>query len=47
MDDDLVRASLRFGIGRFNTAQDIDVAAEVIAEHVKRLRSLASPRAHP
>lgn len=38
--DDLTRASLRFGIGRFNTGDEIDFAVERIAESVSRLRSL-------
>ena len=42
LNDDAVRASLRFGIGRFNTQQEIDMAAERIAEVVARLRKLSS-----
>jgi cysteine desulfurase len=33
------RASLRFGLGRFNTADDVDRAVEVVAEAVRGLRS--------
>ncbi len=40
LDDDLVRASLRFGLGRFNTEADIDRAADLLSEQVMRLRSL-------
>jgi cysteine desulfurase len=36
----LSRASLRFGIGRFNTADEIDFAAEYVATAVMRLRRL-------
>lgn len=36
----LSRASLRFGLGRFNTAEEIDFAAVYVAEAVSRLRSL-------
>jgi cysteine desulfurase len=36
--DTLTRASLRFGLGRFNTAEDIDVAVAHAAETVRRLR---------
>lgn len=40
IDEDLVRASLRFGLGRFNTAEDVDVAIETVAAAVDRLRKL-------
>lgn len=40
LPDALVRASLRFGLGRFNTAEEIDTAAAHVAEVVQRLRSL-------
>jgi cysteine desulfurase len=39
---DLTRASLRFGIGRFNTEEEIDFAASAVAESVQRLRALVS-----
>jgi cysteine desulfurase len=42
LGDDLTRASLRFGIGRFNTAEEIDYAAGAVAENVQRLRKLSS-----
>jgi cysteine desulfurase len=42
LDDDLARASLRFGLGRFTTEDEIDIAIEVVAEAVSRLR-LSSP----
>lgn len=42
LPDALVRASLRFGIGRFNTAEEIDRAAEAVIAAVQRLRA-ASP----
>ncbi len=40
LDADLVRSSLRFGLGRFNTEEEIDFAAEIVAEAVARLRKL-------
>ena len=40
IDDDLVRASLRFGLGRFNTAEEIDFAAASVTDAVRRLRQL-------
>jgi cysteine desulfurase len=42
IDDDLVRASLRFGLGRFNTVEEVDFAIETVAETVNRLRQLSS-----
>ena len=42
VDDDLVRASLRFGLGRFNTAEEIEFAISTVAEAVSRLRELSS-----
>ena len=42
LGDDLTRASLRFGIGRFNTAEEIDYAVGAVAENVHRLRKLSS-----
>lgn len=40
--DDLVRSSLQFGLGRFNTAEEIDYAIEAVANVVCRLRKLSS-----
>src|SRR5580698_5451779 len=42
LDDDLVRASLRFGLGRFNTAEEVEFAIATVAESVRRLRELSS-----
>jgi cysteine desulfurase len=39
-DEDRVRGSVRFGIGRFNTADEIDRAAALLAAGVERFRSL-------
>ena len=38
LSDELAYASIRFGIGRFNTVEDIDRAAEVVIETVRSLR---------
>jgi len=40
LSDDLTRASLRFGLGRFTTAAEIDFAVKTVCQAVKRLRQL-------
>jgi cysteine desulfurase len=40
--DDLTRASLRFGLGRFNTDADVDFAIEAVSEAVASLRKMSS-----
>jgi cysteine desulfurase len=42
LTDDAVRSSLRFGLGRFNTAAEVETAIEVVADSVHRLRKLSS-----
>lgn len=42
LNDDLTRASLRFGLGRFNTVEDVDFAIDLLADTVRRLRRLSS-----
>jgi cysteine desulfurase len=42
MPDDAVRSSLRFGLGRFNTENDITRAASLLKDVVTRLRKLSS-----
>ncbi|WP_337177875.1 aminotransferase class V-fold PLP-dependent enzyme [Paludisphaera sp.] len=41
-DDDAARASLRFGLGRFTTAEEVDFAAEAVAAAVASLRMHSS-----
>lgn len=38
VDESLARASLRFGLGRFTTEEEIDFAADHVAETIERLR---------
>jgi cysteine desulfurase len=38
LDEDMARASLRFGLGRFTTGEEIDFAIEAVAKAVHRLR---------
>ncbi len=39
--EDLARSTLRFGLGRFNTAEEVDIAAATVGAAVNRLRKLA------
>jgi cysteine desulfurase len=39
LPDDLVDASLRFGLGRFNTEEEVDYAADLVVRNVAKLRS--------
>jgi cysteine desulfurase len=42
LNDDLTRASLRFGLGRFNTDEEVDFAIDRVTESVRRLRKMSS-----
>jgi cysteine desulfurase len=42
LSEDLTRASLRFGLGRFNTAEHVDFAVGAVAESVHCLRKLSA-----
>lgn len=42
LSDDLTRASLRLGIGRFNTPEDVEFAIGLLTEAVHRLRTMRS-----
>jgi cysteine desulfurase len=44
LSEDAARSSLRFGFGRFNTASDVDFAAERVVEAIRKLRKLAFQR---
>jgi cysteine desulfurase len=39
--DDLAHTSIRFGLGRFNTAEEVDYVAERVIAEVRRLRDLS------
>ena len=41
MGDDLAHTSIRFGIGRFNTEEEVDYVADKLSETVKRLREIS------
>jgi cysteine desulfurase len=38
--DELAHASIRFGLGRFNTAEEVDFAIEEVTKVVRRLRAI-------
>jgi cysteine desulfurase len=40
VDDELAHSSLRFGVGRFNTAEEIEFALEEVTRTVTRLRAM-------
>lgn len=42
LDDDAADASLRFGLGRFNTMEEVDYVAKQVAVAVTKLRRLSS-----
>ncbi len=44
LSDELATASIRIGLGRFTTEQEIDFAADTIAAEVERLRRIKPPR---
>ncbi len=39
--DDLAHASLRFGLGRFNTEEEVDYVVELLAAKVQKLRDMS------
>ncbi len=41
VDDDLAHASIRFGLGRFTTEDEVDRAADIVVRQVDRLRKLS------
>ncbi|MCT4635410.1 MAG: IscS subfamily cysteine desulfurase [Rickettsiales bacterium] len=41
VDEDLAHTSIRFGIGRFTTEEEIDTAAEVVVNNIQKLRDMS------
>ena len=41
VDDELAHSSLRFGIGRFTSEEEVDFVLELLVKHVKRLREMS------
>lgn len=40
-DDEMAHSSIRFGIGRFTTQDEIDLAVDLLVKHVGRLREMS------
>jgi cysteine desulfurase len=40
--DELAHSSIRFGLGRFNTDEEVDYVADLVVEKVKRLREIST-----
>ncbi|KAI8822104.1 cysteine desulfurase NFS1 [Fimicolochytrium jonesii] len=40
-DEDMAHSSIRFGIGRFTTQEEIDFAVQRVVQHVSRLREMS------
>ena len=45
-DEDLAHSSIRFGLGRFTTIEEVDYTAEKCIKHVQRLREMRFDRIH-
>jgi len=41
VEDDLAHTSIRFGLGRFTTEEEVDYAVETTVKHVSRLREMS------
>lgn len=41
VEDELAHTSIRFGLGRFTTEEEVDVAVNLCVKHVKRLRAMS------
>jgi cysteine desulfurase len=41
VSDELAHSSIRFGLGRFNTEEEVDHAARLVVEKATRLRAMA------
>jgi len=41
LDEELAHSSIRFGLGRFNTEEEVDYVAELVVGKVKKLRDLS------
>ena len=40
-DEELAHSSIRFGLGRFNTEEEVDFVAQRVTDEVRRLRDMS------
>jgi cysteine desulfurase len=41
VDEELAHSSIRFGLGKFNTQEEVDYVADLVIRHVERLRDMS------
>jgi len=41
VDEELAHSSIRFGLGKFNTEEEVDFVADLVIRHVERLRDMS------
>jgi cysteine desulfurase len=41
LEDELAHTSIRFGLGRFNTAEEVSYTVDRVAQEVRRLRAIS------
>jgi cysteine desulfurase len=41
VDTELAHSSIRFGLGRFNTEEEVDYVAQLVIREVKKLRDMS------
>ncbi|HET9956772.1 MAG TPA: IscS subfamily cysteine desulfurase [Polyangiaceae bacterium] len=41
LDEDMAHSSIRFGLGRFNTEEEVDYVADLVVSKVKKLRDMS------
>jgi cysteine desulfurase len=41
LDEDLAHSSIRFGLGRFNTEEEVDYVGDLVVSKVKTLRDMS------
>jgi len=41
VDEELAHSSIRFGLGKYNTEEEVDYVADLVIRHVERLREMS------
>jgi cysteine desulfurase len=41
LDEELAHSSIRFGLGRFNTEEEVDYVAQLMVDKVSKLREMS------